>query len=365
MFRAKTVLIVGAGASEEFGFPLGAALLRDVADRVDISYEFNRLKRGDHIVADALRNALSASTNVEQFNNHLHSAWQLVKSSKQAISIDNVLDALEDENASRVGKFGIVRSILVSEESSSLSKWIDHFPKQIEIDKFSHTWLGIFANSLTEGRKKSEINSIFNNITIINFNYDRIIEHYLPYAIANYYGLSPAEIREVMPLLPIFRPYGKAGTLPWEGKEGPVPFGHCSAHDIEVAAGQILTFTEQVENQNLVSGIKNAIKEADRIVFIGFGYHRQNLAMLSSPSGQHVEIRGTSFGMSDSDTISVSNELEDIFGLEDKLTYNGHSYARLLPLKCANFMSDIWRTLTSEPGKSPVIELSALPEQFR
>lgn len=361
MFRARTVLIVGAGASAEFGFPLGGALLKDIAERVDISYEFSQLKRGDYVVADALRSALDAKTDLTSYNEHLHSAWQLVASSKQGLSIDNVLDALEDEKASRVGKFGIVRSILAAEEASPLSKWVDHFPNEIDINAFSHTWLDQLTKLLTEGRRKSQIGEIFKNLSIINFNYDRIIEQYLPFAIANYYGLKPAEVREVMPNLPIFRPYGKAGSLPWEKTDQSVGFGHCRAADVENAAQQILTFTEQVQDANLVAGIRESIQSADRIVFLGFGYHRQNLELLRSAAPKHVEIRGTSFGISKSDTRTVSEELTALFGLEEYMVFRDHEYAQLHALECAEFISEIWRTLTGAPGVDPTMDMD-VPE---
>lgn len=67
MFRAKTILVIGAGASAEFGFPLGGALLKDIAKRVDISYDFGQLKRGDHVVAEALRSALNAKADVTSY----------------------------------------------------------------------------------------------------------------------------------------------------------------------------------------------------------------------------------------------------------------------------------------------------------
>lgn len=361
MFRAKTVLVVGAGASAEFGFPLGSALLSSIAKKVDISYELGRQKRGDYVVAEALRNALDAQNDVTHYNEHLHSAWQLVASSKQGLSIDNVLDALEDEKAARVGKFGIVSCILAAEEASPLSKWVEHFPDKVDITAFSKTWLDRLTKLLTEGRRKSEIGEIFENLSIVNFNYDRVIEQYLPFAIANYYGVKPTEVREVMPQLPIFRPYGKAGNLPWESSENSVAFGHCRAADLEVAAQQILTFTEQVQDAELVSGIRNAMQSADRIVFLGFGYHRQNLELLRSNAPKHVEICGTSFGMSNSDTQMVSQELIKLFGLNEHMVFRDHEYARLHPLECTNFVSEIWRTLTGEAGDDPTIETPELP----
>lgn len=267
MFRAKTVLIVGAGASAEFNFPLGAALLKDISKRIDISYQAGQLQRGDHVIVQALRSALNAGADVQSYNDHLHSAWQLVASSKQGLSTDNVLDALEDDKASKVGKFGIVRCILAAEEASPLSKWTDHSLDSVSLTGFTNTWLDQLTILLTEGRRKSQIGEIFENLSIINFNYDRIIEHYLPFAISNYYGLKPAEVREVMPSLAVFRPYGKAGNLPWESVENAVPFGNCSAANIQIATEQILTFTEQVQDEALVSGIRGIIQNADRMYF--------------------------------------------------------------------------------------------------
>lgn len=174
MFRAKTVFVIGAGASAELGLPLGGALLEDIAKRLDISYEFGRLERGDYVVADALRKALN---NDALYNEHLHSAWQLVKSSKQGLSIDNVLDALEDEKASKVGKYGIVRSILQAEEKLALRAWADHMPEQTKVEEYKGTWLDTFTKLLTENIRRSEIENIFNNLTVINFNYDRILSN--------------------------------------------------------------------------------------------------------------------------------------------------------------------------------------------
>lgn len=353
--------MVGAGASAELGFPLGQALLSDIAERIDISYNLGQLERGDYVLANALRNRLNAREDITAYNEHLHSAWQIAKSSKQGLSIDNVLDALEDPQASLVGKFGIVRAILCSEEKSPLSKWIDHFPKEIEISALQGTWLDQFTRLLAEGRRKSELHSIFDNISIINFNYDRSIEHYLPFSLANYYGVSPDAIREVMPSLPIMRPYGKAGSLSWEAVGEHVAFGESDAHAVELAAKRILTFTEQVEDQTLLQQLRRALEAAERIVFLGFGFHRQNLKILECVALPYTQVLATSLGISKSDSASIQSEIEIGFELSDHHVLN-HEYVRMLPLKCADFMAEVWRTLTSDPGRDPRIEFPAMPD---
>ena len=361
MFRAKTVFVIGAGASAELGFPLGEKLLEEIAERVDISYDFGQLKRGDYVLADALRQKLNAAVDVVDYNNHLHSAWQIVKSSKQGISIDNVLDALEDPMAATVGKFGIVRSILSAEAKSPLAEWIDHFPDQVDIPALNGTWLAQLTRLLAEGRRKSEIGSVFENLSIINFNYDRTIEQYLPFSLASYFGLKPQDVRQVIPALPILRPYGKAGSLPWEGGDRKVEFGHCNANSVRVAADKILTFTEQVQDSALLEDIKDALETAERVIFLGFGFHRQNLEVLACSALPHVEVLATSFGVSKSDSASIQTDVENCLGLSN-FTILNHQYVRLFPLKCADFMSEVWRTLTADPADDPRVEFPSVPK---
>ena len=125
-----------------------------------------------------------------------------------------------------------------------------------------------------------------------------------------------------------------------------------------MAAQQILTFTEQVRDIDLVAGIRNALSSADRIVFLGFGYHRQNLELLKSSAPKHVEVFGTSFAMSKSDIETVSEELCNIFDLDKHMTVANHEYSRLHSIECVNLISEIWRTLTGEPGDDPTMRLN-------
>lgn len=357
MFRARTVLVIGAGASAEFGFPLGNALLQDIAKRLDISYRVGQLERGDHIIAQALRQRLDASDDVTEFNDHLHSAWQIVKSSSQGISIDNVLDALEDTKASLVGKFGIVRSILEAEARSPLKGWSRDRPDDVKFDAVNNTWLDKITKLLTEGVRVSQINDIFENLSIINFNYDRTLEQFLPFSLANYFGIKPQVIEEAFQTLPIFRPYGKAGSLPWQADGRHVPYGMCSADAVQIASEGILTFTEQISDENLMQGMRNAISTADRLVFLGFGFHRQNLALFECTAQPHLQVLATAFGISVPDCRVIAEEVERCLKLSEVSTFKGHEFVRLFPLKCDAFMSEVWRTLTAEPGEDPTWEM--------
>lgn len=364
MFRARTVIVVGAGASAEFGFPLGGQLLREIARLVDISYEFGQLKRGDYILADALRRTLNANDDNANYNAHLHSAWQIVRSSMQGISIDNVLDALEDPKASLVGKYGIVRAILSAENTSPLKSWSAERPDDIDFPVVSKTWIEKLTKILAEGKRVSQISSIFDGLSIINFNYDRNIEQFLPFSLANYFGVRPQVVQEIFSELSIFRPYGKAGSLPWQDDGSQVAYGRCDAEAVRIAAGEILTFTEQIADRDLVIAMKNAIAQADRLIFLGFGFHRQNLSLFDCKAQPHLQVFATSLGISKPDCGVITEEIERCLGLSEVQTLKGHDFVHLFPLECDSFMNEIWRTLTSEPGEDPTFEMPR-PSDFR
>jgi hypothetical protein len=59
MFRRNTLFIVGAGASAEFGLPLGTLLARQITNKMDIRFErgFEFVGSGDQRLYEQLTNA--------------------------------------------------------------------------------------------------------------------------------------------------------------------------------------------------------------------------------------------------------------------------------------------------------------------
>jgi len=346
MFRAKTVLVIGAGASVEVGLPVGEGLLNKIAELTHIKFDPYRQTSGDHVIVDALKGILNEGRDVKLLNEHLHAAWQLGESAKQALSIDNVIDALEDSRIELVGKLGIVRAILLAESSSHYFRHLNNDLGKIDISKFSETWYSSFTKILTENKKKSEIKDIFSNIEIINFNYDRCLEHYLPFSLSSYYGVDQGVIREAMQSLIIHRPYGVSGRLPWQAGAAPaVAFGAGNADQLAEAAKQIRTFTERIEEGTQLKAMRTAIANADRIVFLGFAFHRQNVELLAQQVQTHAEIVATTFKISKSDKAIIRSELDKAFDIHDLLN---EQRVELADMTCQQFFKEYWRTLTAE-----------------
>jgi hypothetical protein len=77
MFRAKTVLVVGAGASTEVGLPMGHDLLKRLVKLTHITFEYHRQKTGDPEIVEALRIILNEGQEVEIINQYIKAGWQL------------------------------------------------------------------------------------------------------------------------------------------------------------------------------------------------------------------------------------------------------------------------------------------------
>lgn len=349
MFRAKTVLVIGAGASVEVGLPMGSELLKQIVQLTHITFDFSRQKSGDHGILEALKLCLNEGREVTRLNDHLKAGWQLSESAKQALSIDNVIDALEDPQVELMGKLGIVRAILKAEGASPVFKRTQDIPDTLDLSKFHDAWYSSLTKLLTENVRKGAVDSIFDNLEIINFNYDRCLEHYLPISLASYYGLKVDAVREVMQKLVIHRPYGVAGRLPWQKGEGPsVGFGEGSPQQLAEVAQQVRTFTERVEEGAELAAMRATIANADRVVFLGFAFHRQNVELLAQKLPDHSELVATAYQISESDKSVIEDELGKAFE-HDFVMHD--TRIRLADMTCAQFFKEYWRTLTAEKGE--------------
>ena len=74
--------------------------------------------------------------------------------------------------------------------------------------------------------------------------------------------------------------------MPWQDADKGIPFGgiqHKPAARIVQAAANIRTFTEQFSDEPLRREIQSAFAEAALVVFLGFGFHKQNMELLQMP----------------------------------------------------------------------------------
>ena len=168
-----------------------------------------------------------------------------------------------------------------------------------------------FFELLAAGVTRENIGTIFENVTIITFNYDRCIEHFLTHALANYFSIYIEDAKAEAKKLEIFHVYGQVG--PYFGEDGNrVDFGSDIHIQPEWAKQNIKTFTEGFKETAELSAVKSAFSEAASVVFLGSHFHPQNLEVLKIPlifAGPKTLFL-TRKSISDEDLQSVKSKLE-------------------------------------------------------
>jgi hypothetical protein len=344
MFKSKTVFIVGAGASAEVGLPVGSQLKDDIARRLDIREGWSREPiSGDEGILTAFFDAVEDQPaewkgDIKLF---LNSGWAIRDAMPQAISIDNFVDAHRDDpQIALCAKLAIIKSILDAEGNSQLKENDERH--NINFGMIAGSWLSEYFKLASELISRNESKNILDNTSLIIFNYDRCIEHYLSHAIHNYYKIDKTTARAIVESVAIYHPYGVAGSLPWQSGGLSVPFGETRAgRSLLDIATQIKTFTEQTEDHESLAAMRKRVEEAETLVFLGFAFHPQNMELITPEAPSKVRrVFATAMGFSDHDCAAIKADICDMLG---------HDQADIQlrnDLTCARLFQEYRRSLT-------------------
>lgn len=302
MFHRQTLFVIGAGASAEFGLPVGKSLAHTIGKMTDIRFEFgNRsVGTGDMDLFSMLTGQMRHDANEYQ-----NAGWLIRDGIALAQSIDDFIDLhRSNPHVVQYGKAALVKAILDAERNCKL--FVDPIAQGSAFDPaaLADTWLVKFMHMLGRGIPRENVRGIFNSVSFVVFNYDRCIEHFLENALRRLYGIREDEARDIVADLHIIHPYGSVGNA---------AFGHGRA-DYVALAGQVKTYTEQLANADILNEVRNEVQQAECIVFLGFAYHSQNLLMLKPAEPiRHKLVFGTAYGMSAADVEVVSHNIASFF----------------------------------------------------
>ncbi len=342
MIRSKTTLVVGAGASCELQFPSNDELLA----RVGQSFDFSRFGTGVQMKDSVLLSQYLQKTAARLGKNDkdIHAAAERIRiAAKLTRSIDSLLDQHDtDQLITVAGKLAIVHYICQAEAKSILRsepRIVGDLPIQ-----GTDTWLYQLGQLVTSGVPRSQVDKCLDDLSIINFNYDRSIEHFLPWAMVMAFGMELKDAQAIVAAkLRIIHPYGTIGRLPWQkGEAADCDWGTEQPWNIHNLASLIRTSTEVQRDQNMLTQIRSAFSSAKRIVFLGFGFQPQNVDLLVDYGLSHdPEIVITVNGMSRTNRDSVVRMMKRKFGVEhDELLL-------VLDAKCMDLMRDFSLLLES------------------
>jgi hypothetical protein len=318
MFNQPTVIVVGAGASVDYGMPLGADLVARTAEATNFWFE-NHISylptRGDKTLFETLKRRCERDN--DRLNLYVRSGQLLASALTSAVSIDDALYQLsENPVVIELGKYCIIRLILEAESKSSLR--IPPDQGRLSRDAGLGGWIEQILSMAISGLKLSEIRQkAFAKVTFINFNYDRCIEHYIFWALQRL-GVNAAEAQSTVAELTMIRPYGGLGSIV-QGTQDYLPFGNFAGRqDYFPFINRIRTYTES-EALHDTAALERLVSEASMFLFLGFGFHRQNLELLrprETLGFRSARILATVFKVHPANVAELSSALEALLKVD-------------------------------------------------
>lgn len=282
MITRPTTLILGAGASAPFGFPTGDKLTQQVLNLTKLNDSSGRPYGMQHFAPLDLQEG-----EILRFHN------ELLRSGKQSV------DAFLEHRSEfvRIGKAAIAAVLIGYENEDALLQPNDK------------NWYKYLFNQLNT--KFDDFDQ--NKLSVLTFNYDRSLEHYLFTALLNSYGKPVEKCAEKMKSIPIVHLHGDLGELPYFETDSMRPYTpKVSEYTMRVATKRIKIIHEGFDNAPQFEIAKKILSQSEVICFLGFGYHPTNLQRLgwngsTFPHGKGKNIFCSSVGLTNAECEYISN----------------------------------------------------------
>ena len=298
--NTNTTLVLGAGSNCSLGFRTGLQLRKDILE-----------------LADPFGQAMRVQP-------HRLLAFQAELRNSALQSIDAFLARRLE--FSEIGKLAIASILLKCEQQSDLYRDDDNWYAHLVNQLFTCPWEDLSLESLS----------------VVTFNYDRSLEHFLFNSLKSSYGKSSEETQAKLSELKIVHVYGQLGDY----FNGPnhVPYGSAYGLDdmriwtVKASEG-INIIAEGRQDSPAVLEAQALVERADNVCFLGFAYDPDNLARIGAPKnlllpdGRLKNVVATTLGMSQRERWRVS---ERLFG-RDKADFHSD---KLWNCKCLDLLRE-------------------------
>lgn len=279
MITYPKVLVLGAGASMPYGFPSGLDLLKTIDGKLNPNSSGNLIK--------ILNNFDISENDIMIFRQDLINS--------NAPSVDAFLEHRTEFLL--LGKLAITLSLIPYEDEYKL----------FDIKSREQSWYAYLFNKLNAPFEAFDENKL----SIITFNYDRSIEHFLFKAIKSKYRKSDEECADKLNKIPIIHVHGRLGALPWQ-EEGGRPYLNradiLKPENIKSISEQIIIIPEAEDTSPAFEHAFNLMKSSNDIYFLGFGYHEMNLRRLKTDILKLQNMSGTGYGLGKAEMIPIKGK---------------------------------------------------------
>jgi len=362
-------LILGAGASIDYGFPSGQQLLDEIVDFLDGAGLDHSIK--NRIYLSMLLGNYKKETR-EQTD--LKVCYQTVVNFYDTLvnvspaSIDDFIFMMSNKSNNDfvfLAKALIVICISKYEnENQAFTTFIDRNVspsiKRLKRAWYSYLWKVIYSDC----EKKSDLELSLKNLIIINFNYDRSLEFFLGTRIKSAFNLNEIELNKILnENLFAHHVYGKLGNLFLENQVNPgiaikneyksllidrsqIETTGNQINDINFEldrlqlflsidatlereklifnlktimhlTSKIFTYTQSLkEYQPKIEIIKEKLTGLSRVFFLGFSYQPQNLDWLKTNVFSEIvttNVWGTSYGFGRAAYLNLVDDINNLY----------------------------------------------------
>lgn len=355
MPKKKMLVVVGAGASSEVGLPIGVDLIKKIQPLLDFKLDvFSRLEGGDKFIRSVILVEVNKTSNILANLNEYVAAAQIIRKNIPLIkSIDSFIHDRSDNNLiACLGKLAIVRSILDAERRSMLYFENRSIHSTINYTTIEFTWFNEFQKILTESCNKDELEERFATLSMVIFNYDRCVEHFLFNYIQTHYSISKSKAAELVNSIDIYHPYGQVGYLPWQNKGSNINFGaELGTEDLLSLSKEIRTYTEGTDQESSeIVAIREQVKVSKTILFLGFAFHKRNVELLqpeyAEGSLDRFGISFKCFATAKDESGSNRKEIEDDICKLLQINLRDRQYLHVNNLSCAKLFKEYGRSLS-------------------
>lgn len=279
MILKKTVFVLGAGASTPYGFPLGEVLAELVCK--GISARNSEIRRAANLFSGADVRLL------DRFEAEFRNSGRG--------SLDAFVEARR-EFLTAV-KIGIAAVLLPLERDLALRTG-------------ERNWYRYLFSKILPGDPAAFAE---NKLAVITFNFDRSFERAVYLALKASYGLDDQTTCSLAKAVAVLHLHGDLGAPPW--LSGAVDqdargFGFQFEDDpnleiVRQAASRLRIVHEEIP-QAVLASVRSKLEWAERVCFLGFGYHPLNLAKLGVPTAtRQRQLLGTAYRLSSGERLPV------------------------------------------------------------
>lgn len=274
----NVVLVLGAGASSPYGFPLGNELVYEALYPVENDDYGVKFLEGQLLKIDVKEEELKA------FRKALEASL--------TTSIDAFLETRDEFE--ELGKLIIAYLLMIREDPILLFQH-ERDPENRE------TWYGTlfrFMHTPNWSRFAG------NKLSIITYNYDRSLEYCLLRVLEATYGLDWSECKKLLfDNIKIIHLHGTLGALPGMGALSRAYSTDTSPEQLTIAKQSINVVHKVDASDSCFQDAHYALQGAKDVVFLGFGYYPMNVERLRLKENcPNAQIWGTCKGFTEAET---------------------------------------------------------------